>query len=109
MHVPFTTGRVSAKEVSAKEKELPASDNPRAGVRPCIFVARPDNRDWRYISNGVAGRKLDLSPRQVVRRNQHGQDLELRATSARPGNGTSSLATESIARLPCANRNPSWF
>src|ERR1700731_1607265 len=109
MHVLFTTGRVSAKEVSAKENELPASDNHRGGFRPCIFVARPDDQDWRYISNGGARRKLDPSCPQVVRRNQHGQDLELRSTSARPGNGTSSLATESIARLPCANRNPSWF
>src|SRR5260370_20115128 len=105
----MTTGRGSAKGAWAKKKELAASDNPRGGVRPCIFVARPNDRDQRYISNGGARRKLDPSPRQVVRRNQHGQDLELRATSARPGNGTSSLATESIARLPCANRNPSWF
>src|ERR1700674_2099869 len=108
MHVPFTTGRVSATEVSAKEKELRASDNRRGGVRPCTSVARPD-RDWRYIGNGGARRKLDPSRPQLVRLNQHGQDLELRASSARPGKRTSSLATESIVRLPSANRNPSWF
>ena len=101
IYVPFS---ISPSNIcTAKENSMPAAGERCRVVGTGRVAARSDQPGPRCFDNGGGRRELDPSSEQIVRRNQHGQDLGFRASSHRRGRRSRSLATETIARL-CQSR-----